>query len=101
MIEWTDKYLSAWTDITEATKSEDSWNGTVSLGKVELRKTFSKAPNYAQMLIVVDSDDAVTVSMNGKASMNVQDVLEIAKVVVEAQFRIETSSKNFGGGKES
>jgi hypothetical protein len=68
--------------------SNEEWRGTVKNGNVEIRKTFTKLSNFAQMLIVADINENVTVSMNGKASMTVQDVLEIANVVVEAQTRI-------------
>lgn len=77
-IEWTDKPIPG----------TRNWTG-YSKGKViELRKTFSNHPNYAQVLIVITDKDNVTFSMNGKAGMTLNELSELADVINEVRTLI-------------
>lgn len=61
-------------------KGSKEWTGVHKDGTVELRKTFSKDSHYAQVLLVVDGEN-VTMSMNGKAKMSLDDALEMATLI--------------------
>jgi len=76
MINWTDK----------AEKGTDYWSGfSPEKGVIELRKTFHKQPHYAQILIVMKGKEDVTLSMNGKASMTTDELIEIGAIAQEVK----------------
>lgn len=77
--------------VTKVESASDVWRGINKGDCIELRKTFSKHPNFSQMLITITGDDVV-MSMNGKAPMSVEDIAEIGEVVKEAKNKL-------GGGK--
>lgn len=85
--------LINWVDKVSKTESPiGNWNGVflphIGDGVVELRRTFSKATHYAQVLIRIKPNDDVEISMNGKAVLSVQEVVEVSKVVIEGQARM-------------
>ena len=55
---------------------------------IELRKTFSSHPDYANILIVVSDDGNVVVSMNGKAQMTIGDITEMHDCVGQALYDV-------------
>ena len=62
-----------------------TWEFTKKRGTIELRNTFASQPHYANVLIVVDADGGVVVSMNGKAPMTVEDINDMNDAVKNAQ----------------
>lgn len=63
-------------------------NGGKDTARVELRKTFRGINNcYSQVLLIVTNED-VTMSMNGKTAMSIRDWCEMHTVVNEAIYKI-------------
>lgn len=73
-------------------KGSKEWTGVHKDGTIELRKTFSKPPHYAQVLIIVDGEN-VTMSMNGKAAMSLDDALEMTTVIQAACIATEAEKE--------
>ncbi len=61
-----------------------TWEITKKRGTVELRKSFSSHPHYANVLIVVDTEGGVVMSMNGKAAMTADDMNDMNDAVKNA-----------------
>ena len=68
-----------------------TWEITEKRDTIELRKSFSSQPHYANVLIVVDTKGGVVVSMNGKASMTVDDINDMTDAIEYAQYFLTKS----------
>jgi len=81
MINWVEK-------VNKVTSPSDEWNGVIITNVVELRKKFSQDGHFSQVLIRIREDGRVEVSMNGKASMKVEDIVEMSEAVIEGQTKL-------------
>ena len=94
-IEWID-------NIRKVRDYDGKWSGmvkkTLVSTTVELRNTFKGFGNFSQVLVVVSLEEpGVILSMNGKASMSMDDMRILSGAVVEARLRLANEALKWDG----